>query len=1327
MHRYYCAVLALCFAALPSFAAITGVVMTSDGQPISGARVSIRAFESGEAARLRLLSPAPEAVPLASVQTDSKGVFSLESPKEPTVDLSIYARGYQPAQRSIERDEEVGAIVLPKSEMRKGSVTAGGKPVANALVVVNFGGYEHLARTDEQGRYEAPDPKRARSIAVVHPDYAALDETFITMSGVNASVLNRTLAPGSAFKGTVVGGEQSSPVAKATIFVDGWPLATTGDDGTFTIAHMPPKWTTITARKDALLAQRAFTKESSATLRLARGATISGRITNSKTRVPVAGAVVRVGPRRFGPGADNNSFTVLTDAKGAFSVVVPAATYTVMATHPGYEVNPADASAVPGQQTSKDIALSPLARVSGVVLDESKRPVVVASLDTEDVGNNGRFGMPMRIMRGSDGVMSGPDGRFSMRVQPDQELLVHATKRGFPAAKSETFSIPAGDRKGGLVLTIPTGVAVSGRALDTNGDPLSGVAVTAAEVEGGQRGMMTRTFIAGLSSNEEDVVRTGSDGTFTMRVKEGTYDFTFRREGLAPKTVRGQNVTVSSSPNVEATMEPAAEISGRVTRGGAGIANVMVLAMVPGSGANSATTGPDGSFTLTGLAPGSVRLMVRSAEEFVQEQRTVTAPANDVIIDVRAGSRVSGRVVEKGSGKAITAFDAGITTSRGGAGGMVMMGPPQLRSFTSEDGSFTLESVPAGAMVVMASAPGYASTRLNVNVEEGKEVTGLELQLDTGVKLIGRVTGSNGSPLSDVTVRVMPSPTGSFATSGSERTSVTDGSGEYTIDGLESGEESISFSHPKHTTAQKSVTLKGRETRLDMQLTSGSRFSGTVVTEAGAAVADAQVEATSSSGYETARTNANGTFELDSVSPGRYRFRASKAGFVDGVAVDVDVTAGTPLRIVMKTGGTISGRIIGLTAQELAIAQVEAFAAQTSAGGIVEPNGNYRIEGVAAGSVQIQASTGSFGGPSRRAPAQMVDLAPGGSQQVDITFPNDITVSGRVTRNGMPIASGQVNFLPRGSSTRASGSSATDNDGRYSVTGLEEGEYTVMISDSQRGGTPYSTTYRVRGTATHDIEYKTNTLRGRVLDRSTNEPLSNVMVALRNTAATDGPRSTRSGLTDATGAFLIDSIPSGSYVATATREGFANESKDVYVSESSAADLEFSLARNAGVVLTVVDARSGQALSARAVAFDMQGRIADETRMTFGGGEVGNITLNVAPGTYTATISALGYASRQMTIQSPSTQTVALSPGGTVELRSKHNKPMRIRLLDASGMPYPKFSTNVPSRELLPSPGTTTLQYIAAGTYTLQLLDGEVVIDSKRLTVAEGQTVMDEI
>jgi hypothetical protein len=367
-------------------------------------------------------------------------------------------------------------------------------------------------------------------------------------------------------------------------------------------------------------------------------------------------------------------------------------------------------------------------------------------------------------------------------------------------------------------------------------------------------------------------------------------------------------------------------------------------------------------------------------------------------------------------------------------------------------------------------------------------------------------------------------------------------------------------------------------------------------------------------------------------------------------------------------------------------------------------------------------------GSSRRAATQTVELAAGGSQQVDITFRDDVVISGRVTRNGMPLPSATVNFFPRGNSSRASAGAATDNDGHYSARGLDEGEYAVMVNDQQRMS-PYSTTYQVRGSATYDIDYKTSALRGRVLDAGTNEPLANVSVQLRTNSQGEGPRMTRGGLSDATGSFILDSVPPGNYTVTATREGYGNDVKELYVGESAPQDLELHLARNSGVTLNVVDARDNRPISARASVYDMQGRVVDETRMMmFGAGDdTGSLKLSLSPGNYTATVSASGYASRNVSFPSPSTQTVALSPGGTLQVRSRHSGPVRIRLIDANGIPYWRFSNVPASRELLPSPNTTTFSNVAAGAYSMQLLENEVVVESKRIVVQEGQTVMEEI
>jgi hypothetical protein len=1312
---------ALVLATLPSAAAIIGTVMTPDGQPVAGVRVSIIASETTDARRARLLSATPEAVPIATTQTDAKGAFSLASPQEPVVTLNVDGGGIEPFARRVERDEELGAIVAFKRETKKGLITAAAKPVANATVVVVYGDAEYVAKTDEQGRYEAPDPKRVSGIMVIHPDFA-LDEKQFFGTNATAGDLNRALVAGAPLAGKVVGPDGKTPVANATISADSWPVATTKEDGTFAIAHASPKWTMLTARKDSLVGQRVL-PDKQLIVRIEKAATISGRVTDNKSKVPVAGVVVRSGRRM----ATDPGVSTITDAKGAYSLLVPAGSFSVVASHPGYAFADTHANVTAGQQVVKDIALQQFARVSGVVTDEEMRPVVAALVGTED-GDSGPVRLPMRILGGGTNAVSGTDGRFSMRVRPEANLRLRASKKGLPPVRGDAFQLNPGERKSGVVLTIPTGVAVTGIVKDGNGDPLSGVAITATETPSGQRGMMMQRVLmmGGPVGEEEDVVRTATDGSFTLRLKEGTYDFSFRREGFAPKAVRAQNVTANGANSVETTLEPAVEITGRVTRGGVGVPDVMVATMM-GGGEGNTTTGPDGSFQISGLAPGSIRLMIRKEGELVSEQRTITAPARDVNIELPVGGTISGRVVEKGSRKPVTRFRAGVSVSRSG-GGMMMMAPPVMKEFTTDDGSFTLQHVPLGAVNLVASAPGFAAGRMNLDLQEGKPITDVVVELDTGVRLIGKVTGPNGSPLADASVRVTPSPTGGFAMSGAMRGATTDANGEYSLESLEAGEETIEFSHPRQVATSRTVTLKGKEMRLDVQLSGGQRVTGTVVTESGMAVPDASVEAFSpSGGGDRTRTNASGTFEFESMSPGRYRFRAEKSGYLEARLDDVDVTTTNNVRLQLRSGGTIYGRVTGLTEADYASVIVDARGGGSTSSAAVDPAGNFRIEGAPVGTVSVSATLSSRSFGTRRSSAtQTVELSAGSSQQVTIEFRGDTSVRGRITRNGTPLGGATVAFYPRQGGSQTSASVTADEQGSYQVSGLESGEYTVMVVDSQRFS-PYSTTYNVRGAGTFDIEFKAASIRGRVVNAGTNEAIPDASVQFRPAQAAAGFTMPRSAVTDPSGGFAIDFVPPGSYVVTASREGFGNQVLELQVGDGGRDDVELKLNRNDGVTLKVVDARDGRALSAMLVVFDMQGRVVHENRMFFRGTDaVSDTKVPLSPGQYIATVSSSGYAPRTATFSSPSAQTVSLTPGGTIVVRSKHSTRRRMRLHDASGMHYPRFSPRAFPYDL--PPGTVPLEHIAPGAYTLQLLnDDESVAETKQVIVREGEVVEVEI
>lgn len=1327
MHARLGVFLALCMAAVSALGAISGTVMTFDGAPIAGARVSIRAIESFEARTARLLSDSPEMVPIASAQTDAKGNYSFESPKDGVVELLISASGYEPVSRRIERDEDVGAIALSRAETRTGRITSGdGKPVAGAVVVVSYGPFQHQVKTDEEGRFDAPDPKRATRITVVHPEFAIDEESFALPGGANAGELTRTLSRGVETQGKVVGADGQTAVAGAAVFLDGWPLATSGEDGTFAIAHTPSVWQTLRARKESLVAQRPHSKDASHTLRLGKPATVSGRVTDAKTKVPIAGAVVMANTRRTGPVVRSEPpNTTITDAKGRYTLALTPGTYWIAMSHPAYSDARSDVAVTAGQQATKDLAPSQYARISGFVLDEAKRPVAAAAVVPENADDMSAGGA-MRFMRFEDRTVSGPDGRFSLRTETESEVWVRAVKRGLPAAKSDSLTLAPGERKGGVVVTIPSGIAVSGRVTDKEGNPLSGVGVTAAEAD--PRGMMR--FVSGFAQRDDDAVRSASDGTFTLRVREGTYDFSFRADGYATKVVRGQTVSPTASPTVEASLEPAVEITGRVTRGGMPVENARIMAF--GGESVSAMSGADGSFALTGLTPGNVRLMVRKDEEFINETRALEAPARDVIIDVKPGGRITGRVTEKSSGKAITIFQAGISTS-GGGGGMVRMSPPQLRDFNSDDGSFTLDNVPAGAMALIVNAPGYASARMNITVEEGKTVSGTEVQLDAGVKLTGRVTGPDGTALPDAMVRLMPSASGGFSMSGMDRATPTDANGEYTFEALAAGEETVMVMHPKYVSSRKQVTLKGRETRHDVQLAAGQKITGVVVTESGAPVAEAEVQVSGTGRGDNARTNASGAFEIEGLPAGRYRFHASKAGYATGILEDVDVSSGAPVRITLRTGGTIHGRLTGISERELEKATVEARSNRESASASVDAAGNFRIEGAPIGTVHVSASV--FTGTNyRSSPSKTVEVAAGSSQQVDIGFRGDIAIRGRVTRNGAPLASASVTFLPRVSMTGGMANANTDDQGMYTITGIEEGEYTVQVMDSQRYN-PYATSYTVRGSDTFDIDYKTASVRGHVADVASNESIANATVQFRPAQTGTGDSTmymsymmTRGATTDANGLFILDSIAPGAYAVTVSKEGYGNQVMDLTVGSSSIDNLEMKLSKNDGVTLKIVDARDGSAIRGFATVFDMQGRVVHERSMFGGGSDTGELKLPLAPGSYSAFVAGSGYAGRNMTIQSPSTITVPLTPGGTMVVRSKHSERRRVRILDANGLPYWRMSAATPSRDLNASPGLTTFQNVAAGTYTLQLLgDNDVVVDTEQVVVAEGRTVDVEI
>src|SRR5258706_13828341 len=114
----------------------------------------------------------------------------------------------------------------------------------------------------------------------------------------------------------------------------------------------------------------------------------------------------------------------------------------------------------------------------------------------------------MMAMRGGGGGNEGysaPDGHFVLRnVEPDADLQVDAVKRGYPAAKSPSLKLAAGERKTGLMIIIPRGIGVTGRVTDKDRKPLSGVAVEPAGATSDPKGGTNRMSLTSMGNSNAE-------------------------------------------------------------------------------------------------------------------------------------------------------------------------------------------------------------------------------------------------------------------------------------------------------------------------------------------------------------------------------------------------------------------------------------------------------------------------------------------------------------------------------------------------------------------------------------------------------------------------------------------------------------------------------------------------------------------------------------------------------------------------------------------------------------------------------------------------------
>jgi len=413
---------------------------------------------------------------------------------------------------------------------------------------------------------------------------------------------------------------------------------------------------------------------------------------------------------------------------------------------------------------------------------------------------------------------------------------------------------------------------------------------------------------------------------------------------------------------------------------------------------------------------------------------------------------------------------------------------------------------------------GYASAQA-ITVSAGSPTATISPTLDQGKSISGRVTDANGTPVvgMNVSAFTIHPDYGPYASVGN---ALTNENGNFNIRGLDSGEYTIMASHRdfgsqwlggSRETATRFTISSGDSgaTGKNIQFPRGYKASGTITTdssgEANVCVSAYLVTDTNMSWGTVVNTScfmAPGAWEIKGLREGSYKFRFSATpesnlrstflGSTDATSATITTIASSDVSgidISLSSGKIITGKIVDSSPNPISGICVSAFKlSDTTPWGIwsgsscTNSAGTYLITGLEEGSYQLRFDPPSGtdyapgwyeedGSPTRRmTDATIINIGSEIRNTVAIqTILQGPTITATVVDNGTSVAGICVAAL-KNSGNNGWGewgtSSCSGTDGKITLRGLAEGDYTFQITTSS--GNFQSGWFRANTTTTTD-------------------------------------------------------------------------------------------------------------------------------------------------------------------------------------------------------------------------------------------------------------------
>ncbi|HEY4575335.1 MAG TPA: carboxypeptidase regulatory-like domain-containing protein, partial [Thermoanaerobaculia bacterium] len=946
----------------------------------------------------------------------------------------------------------------------------------------------------------------------------------------------------------------------------------------------------------------------------------------------------------------------------------------------------------------------------------------------------------LAIYSSGGSARSNASGGFELnRLAADAAYELRIEREGFAPARQELPPREAGAQAPELRIVLRAGRTAFGVVVDAGRRPLAGAQATLQPAAPADP--MARIRAAREKPERYAAVPTGADGRFELRdLPAGTFDLTLRGRGFAPLTMPALVIPEGKGTTDLGTVAlvPGAALHGLVVDAqGNPVEGAEVRAKAPqrelfpapparDPGPADALSGADGAFVLEDRSPGeSLDLTVSHPGYGPASAPGVAVPREaPVRIVLQAAARVSGRTVDA-EGKPVAGASISVSEEEAESlGGQVLQRWTGRvhDGVTDDEGGFAFDGVSPGPIAVYAQAPHRQRAELkNLEVKPGQDLAGLEVVLPPGAAVEGRVLSPEGRPVPGAEVSVLEPSQNDFSFSSLRAT--TDGDGQYRIEGIPPGKRTLEARAEGYRRAVRDVEASARTATADFNLERGLEVSGRVVDDGGNPVPGARLRLMAgrsiSAEAPQALSGADGAFRLTGLQDGTYTLRVSKAGYtaadLRGQTVTLAGASVSGLEVRLSGGGTITGRLTGLEFSQLS--RVRVWAQSEFNSGQVDPEGTYRISHLPPDDWTVTAVV-----PDTPLHAEgHVKLEPGVPEvRLDLNFGGGHTLAGVVLSNGEPLAGASLLLSRRQTVTQQS--AVSDHEGSFRFGGLEDGAYGLDVTTPK--GARHHESVELAGDQTIRVELRTASLAGRVIDAEDSSPVAGAAITLASLRPEDLPAPFSDVTTDAHGAFRLPEVGDGTWKLRTTREGYAQDERQVRVDGSSPDEIEVRLKPTQGVTVEALLATGQPPERLRVAALDGTGNAVSTG--VFPTGENGRTRIsNVPPGSWQLLVEGdpSGPVTLAATVPGPAVH-ATLPPAGRVyvQIPALANDPTEAKaVLTGPGGVYRDFDWDGTVKSEWPCyNGRTNLSRVPAGVWQVAVRAADGRTWSGTVTVAPG-------